>query len=104
MVEPEPEEQELPAETQLSVSIVHPRMDEERPIGLGMCGAGPSHPRIEEGRSSKPSIQQELDTNLLVQMMIQVARNVMHEALAQTNPPNQNLDRAVPRCTEIPPL
>lgn len=57
MVGPEPQQAyEVPAETESSASVVRSRMANETPVGLGLDGAGPSRPRMEEGMLSRPNV------------------------------------------------
>lgn len=68
MIDLEIEEQQVSVEIGSSVSVVCPRMDNERPGEFRLGGQGLLRPRIEEGGPSRPNV---LDVNLLIQMMAQ---------------------------------
>src|SRR5438270_4723795 len=79
-------------------SIVQPHEDLVRPTGPGIGEAGPSRPNVEEVRPTQPEVERggqprpnpttEVDMEVLVQVMTDVARNVMTDMLRDTNVKN----------------
>src|SRR3954468_1857122 len=97
-------------------SIMQPHEDLVRPMGPGIDEAGPSRPNIQEVRPTQPEVEiggqprpnptTGVDMEVLVQVMTDVARNVMTDMLKETNTQNQerlNRERlaTAPARTEI---
>src|SRR5436189_1535625 len=99
-------------------SIVQPHEELVRSKEQGIDGAGPSRPKVQEVRTRRPEVEvgeqprpnptTGVDMEVLVQVMTDVARNVMTDMLRDTNAHNQerlNQERLVtataPARTEI---
>src|SRR3954465_9578342 len=80
-------------------SIMQPHEDLVRPMGPGIDEAGHSRPNIQEVRPTQPEVEiggqprpnptTGVDMEVLVQIMTDVARNVMTDMLRNTNAQNQ---------------
>src|SRR3954469_4851030 len=80
-------------------SIMQPHEDLVRPMGPGIDEAGPSRPNAQEARPTQPEVEigeqprpnptTGVDMEVLVQVMTDVARNVMTDMLRETNAQNQ---------------
>src|SRR3954463_3673031 len=104
MIEEEPqrtdraEEPHSPDRESLA-SIVQPHEELVGPTGPGIDEAGPSRPNVQEVRPTQPEVEVErqprpnpttgVDMEVLVQVMTDVARNVMTDMLRDTNAQNQ---------------
>src|SRR3954462_12319016 len=104
MIEEEPqrtdraEEPRSPDRESLA-SIMQPHEDLVRPMGPGIDEAGPSRPNVQEVRSTQPEVEiggqhrpnptTGVDMEVLVQVMTDVARNVMTDMLRNSNAQNQ---------------
>src|SRR4051812_34202210 len=104
MIEEEPqrtdraEEPRSPDRESLA-SIVQPHESLVGPTGPGIDGAGPSRPHVQEVRPTQPEVEiggqprpkptAGVDMDVLVQVMTEIARNVMTDMLRDTNAQNQ---------------
>src|SRR3954468_11115806 len=80
-------------------SIMQPHEDLVRPTGPGIDKTGPSRPNVQEVRPTQPEVEiggqprpnptARVDMEVLVQVMTDVARNVMTDMLRDTNAQNQ---------------
>src|SRR4051812_39780258 len=125
MIEKEPqrtdraEEPHSPHQESLA-SIVQPEKNLVGRTGPRMDGAGPSRPPVREIRPTQPEEEIEgrpkpnttagVDMDVLVQVITDVARNVMKDMLKDTNAQNQERQHqerpviaTIPIRTEIPP-
>src|SRR3954462_9520682 len=119
MIEEEPqrtdraEEPHSPDRESLA-SIVQPHEDLVRPTGIRIDEAGPSRPNVQEVRPTQPEVviggqprpnpTTGVDMEVLVQVMTDVARNVMTDMLRDTNAQNQerlNRERLVTATTHV---
>src|SRR5438445_6864190 len=96
-------------------SIMQPHEDLVRTMGPGIDEAGPSRPNIQEVRPTQPEVEiggqprpnptTGVDMEVLVQVMTDVARNVMTDMLRETNAQNQerlNRERLVATSAPVP--
>src|SRR3954463_3185916 len=99
-------------------SIMQPREELVRPMGPGIDEVGPSRPNVQDVRSAQPEVEvggqprsnptTGVDMEVLVQVMTDVARNVMTDKLRNSNAQNQErvnqehlVATSVPNRTEI---
>src|SRR5436190_7265349 len=127
MIEEEPQmtdraEEPLSPDRESSASIVQLHENLVRPTGIRIDEAGPSRPHVQEVRPTQPEEEIEgqprpkptagVDMDVLVQVMTDVARNVMTDMLRDANAqnwdqPNQEhlVTATAPIRTEIlPPI
>src|SRR3954469_19791876 len=119
MVEEEPQrtdraEEPLSPDRESLASIVQPHKNLVRPTGIRIDKAGPSRPHVQEVRPTQPEEEIEgqtrskpttgVDMDVLVQVMTDVARNVMTDMLKDANVQNReqpNQERLVTATTPI---
>src|SRR3954471_18210388 len=104
MIEEEPQrtdraEEPLSPDRESLALIVQPHEDLVGPTGPGIDEAGPSRPNIQEARPTQPEVEvggqprpnptTGVDMEVLVQVMTDVARNVMTDMLRNSNAQNQ---------------
>src|SRR3954467_3031816 len=92
------EESRSPDQESLA-SIMQPHEELVKSMEQGIDGAGPSRPNVQEVRTARPEVEIEgqprpnpttgVNMEVLVQVMTDVARNVMTDMLKDTNAQNQ---------------
>src|SRR3954471_10720268 len=118
MIEEEPQrtdraEEPLSLDRESLASIVQPHEDLVRHTGIRIDEAGPSRPNVQEVRPTQPEVEiggqprpnptTGVDMEVLVQVMADVARNVMTNMLRDTNAQNQErLNREHPVTAAAP--
>src|SRR4051812_45948858 len=89
-------EEPLSPDQESLVSIVQPEVNQVGPTGPRMDGTGPSRPPVREVRPIQPEDEIEgrprpnatagVDMDVLVQVMTDIARNIMKDMLRDVNP------------------